>query len=154
MVGPIHKVAPTSSSQFAQASAPPVSAAPPSATKRPTLALLAVCQLRCADPVAQDCGDEPVGQQRADDVAELAGAANWGPVNETIAQQLGCRTGEGGVRSSAKSRPHTRRKNATTDHGSNVRIAVSGRVLVATEDLPLVLSWEQLMSAGSCTLTG
>lgn len=50
--------------------------------------------------------------------------------------------------------PRTRRKNATTDHGSNVRIAVSGRVLVATADLPLVLSWAHLMSAGSCTLTG
>ncbi len=40
-----HNVAPTSRSQFAQASAPPVSTAPPRATKRPVFALLAVCQL-------------------------------------------------------------------------------------------------------------
>ena len=80
-----HNVAPTSSSQLAQASAPPVSTAPPSATNSPVLALLAVCQLplrradrprRRADDDHQDGDDEAVGQQRADDRAELAGATD------------------------------------------------------------------------------
>ncbi len=84
VVGPIHKVVPTSS-QFAQASAPPVSAGPPSATNRPTLALLAACQLRCADPAAQDCSDEPVGEQRGDHVAELAGAAKGRQARRRVA---------------------------------------------------------------------
>lgn len=47
-----HNVAPTSRSQLAQATAPPVSTAPPRATKRPDFALLAVCQLPWAEPMA------------------------------------------------------------------------------------------------------
>lgn len=47
------RLAPTSSSQFAQASALPVSAAPPRATNSPTFALLAVCQLPLEDEIAQ-----------------------------------------------------------------------------------------------------
>ena len=45
-----HRDAPTSSSQFAHASAPPVRTAPNKAQSRPAFALVAVCQLPFADP--------------------------------------------------------------------------------------------------------
>ena len=78
-----------SSSQLAQASAAPVSVAPPIATKQPSFAFWAVCQLpgarrdgpgRRRDDEHEHGDDQAVGQQRADDHADIVRAADGAEV--------------------------------------------------------------------------
>ena len=100
-----------SSSQFAQASAAPVRVAPPMATKQPSFAFCAVCQTagagrdgpgRRRDDEHEYGDDQAVGQQRADDGAEVASAADgaevWADVIRTemkFSHALRCADGRG-----------------------------------------------------------
>ena len=86
-----------SSSQLAQASAAPVRVAPPIATKQPSLRLLRGVPAagagrdgpgRCGDDEHEYGDDQAVGQQRADDGAEVAGAADGAEVGADVRADL------------------------------------------------------------------